>query len=71
MSFELINIDTTNTLATSETQEDALEEYAAVIADDPSNRDSYIVVEFDEEGEARGVVAGPRAAAEQFGIALA
>ena len=71
MTFEVINVDTTNTLATFEDQAEALEEYQVLCAEDRLHRDSYIVVEFDDEGEARGVVAGPQAAVERFGLAAA
>jgi hypothetical protein len=71
MTFEVINVDSTNTIATFEDQGAALEEYEEICAEDRSHRDSYIVVEFDDEGEARGVVVGPQAAVERFGATAA
>jgi hypothetical protein len=62
MTYELINILTTNTLGAFDNAGEALREYETIVrADDPENGDAYAVVAFDDQGEAQEVIAGPTA----------
>lgn len=66
MTYELINMLTTNTLAAFENEDDARREYAFVCEQDPAHQDAYVLVALDDEGEAQEVLAGPPAALEQL-----
>jgi len=67
VTYELINLLTTNTLGAFDDEAEALSEFETVTReDDPEHRDAYAVVAFDDEGEAQQVIAGPRAAAMAF-----
>jgi hypothetical protein len=67
VTYELINLLTTNTLGAFDDEDEALSEFETVTQeDDPENQDAYALIAFDDEGRAQQVVAGPREAAMAF-----
>ena len=59
MTYEIINVLTTNTLSTHENEADAINEYEMISEHDREHQDSYAVIAFDDDGEATELVRGP------------
>jgi hypothetical protein len=50
VTYEIINLLTTNTLAAVDDEDAARKEYAAVCRDDPEHQAAYALVAFDDDG---------------------